>query len=160
MDFDDFTRQLFESDVKYGMYLPPSTKSVFDYFIDVSSGNYIEWQELIQNVDIAVKQQRRPDDIVDTIDIIRYGFICTIILASKRPVLITGSSGVGKTIFIEQMLKRLKESGFSPKPQTILGDIFNFSERNKISLMKSLSVIINDESMHETNKSKQEHFGE
>ncbi len=141
------------------MYLPPTTRSVFDYFIDVSSGNYIEWQELIQNVDITVKQQRRSDDIVETIDILRYGFICTMILASKRPVLITGSSGVGKTVFVEQMLKRLKDSGFSPKPNTILGDIFNYSERNKISLMKSLSVIINDDSAQETKTSKQEHFG-
>ncbi len=158
-DFDEFTRQLFQTNIKYGIYLPPTAKSVFDYFIDVSSGNYIEWQELIQNIDATVKQLRRADDMVETVDILRYGFICTLTLASKMPVLITGSSGVGKTVFVEQILKRLKESGFSPRPNTILGDVFNFSERNKISLMKSLSVIINDDSLHEAKHSKQEQFG-
>jgi hypothetical protein len=36
VEFSEMVHELFESNVKYGLYLPPNNKPVFDYFLDVT----------------------------------------------------------------------------------------------------------------------------
>lgn len=43
------------------------------------------------------------------------------------------------------MLKRLSSTGFSSKVNTILGDVFNFSDKNKVSLLNNLSAIMSED---------------
>ena len=83
-------REIFDINVKYSIYLPPSGKPVFDYFLDVTSGNFIEWSQLLPSVDKLIRQNRE-DEMIPTIDSLRFGFISTLLLQSKHPVLITGS---------------------------------------------------------------------
>ena len=61
---------------------------------------------------------------------------------SRKPVLITGSSGIGKTVIIKHMLKSLVSTGFSYKVNSILGDVFNYSEK-KNQQTTQMSVVAN-----------------
>jgi hypothetical protein len=56
------------------------------------------------------------------------------------------------------MLGRLGESGFSTKVNTLLGDVFNFSDKNKVSLLDNLSAILNDDS-EKSKRAKGEYIG-
>ena len=56
------------------------------------------------------------------------------------------------------MLSRLGESGFNTKVNTLLGDVFNFADKNKVSLLDNLSAIMNDDS-EKSKKKKGEYIG-
>lgn len=150
-EFDESVREIFEANVKYGIYLPPNSKPVFDYFLDVTTGNFFEWNNLLPSIDSLIRQTKS-DEIIETVDSIRFTFLSSLLLMGKHSVLITGSSGVGKTVIIESMLKRLATTGFSFKPNTILGDVFNYSEKTKASIANNMSSIFNDESEGGTKK--------
>lgn len=76
---------------------------------------------------------------------------------NKKPVLITGSSGIGKTVVIKSMLKSLSSSGFSYKVNTILGDIFNYSERKNQTSQDAVNSLFNEDA--ESKKLKTDQFG-
>lgn len=88
-EFDEFIRNLFGSNVKFSIYLPPPAKPVFDYFIDIDTGNFIEWNLLVPTAESLIRKGKHIE-VVETIDLIRYSFLSALILMSKHPVLITG----------------------------------------------------------------------
>lgn len=143
-EFDEFVREMFESNVKFGIYLPPNTKPVFDYFLDVTSGNFIEWNRLVPNAEALIKTTGKSDNIIETVDSIRFTFLSTLMLQGNNSVLITGSSGIGKTVSIQNMLKRLSQNGFSSKQNSILGDVFNYADKTKASI-NNLSTMFGDD---------------
>lgn len=154
-DFDEFVRETFEQNIKYGIYLPPASKPVFDYFLDVTSGNFIEWNKLVPNVDTLIKQTK-PEELIETLDSIRFCFLSTLLLMGKNTVLITGTSGIGKTVTIQSMLKKLSSSGFSFKLGSILGDVFNIAEKTKVNLTinNNIKSVFNED--FDSKKSKNE----
>ena len=82
-------RELFETNVKFSIYLPPNTKPVFDYFLDVITGNFVEWVRLVPTSDALIKQSKS-DDIIPTVDSVRFSFLSTLLLIGKNTVLISG----------------------------------------------------------------------
>jgi hypothetical protein len=149
-------RELFETNVKYSIYLPPNQKPVFDYFLDVITGNFIEWTRLIPNSEILIKQNKS-DDIITTIDSVRFSFLSTLLLQGKHMVLISGGSGIGKSVIIQSMLKRLKKTGYSLKDESILGEVYNHSDKSKANLA-NVSSMFSDE-LDGSKKSKSEELG-
>ena len=129
-EFDELVRETFESNVKYGIYLPPASKSVFDFFLDAITGNFVEWNHLLPHSEFLIKQSRI-DDLIPTVDSVRFAFLSSLLLSGKHPVLISGQSGIGKTATLQHMLKRLGTHGFSHCENSILGEIFNYSEPAK-----------------------------
>jgi hypothetical protein len=89
-EFDEFIREMFESNVKFGIYLPPNLKPIFDYFLDVTSGNFIEWNRLVPNAEALIKTTGKSDNMIETIDSIRFTFLSTLMLQGNNSVLITG----------------------------------------------------------------------
>lgn len=47
--------------------------------------------------------------LVPTIDTIKYSFILEIMLDIEKPVILTGESGVGKSVLVKNLLEGLKE---------------------------------------------------
>jgi len=113
-EFDEFVHEIFGSNIKYSIYCPPTSKPVFDYFLDVATGNFVEWTQLLPNIESLIRK-RTTEGITETIDSVRYSFLASLLLMNKKSVLITGSSGIGKTVIIKSMLKSLTASGFSYK---------------------------------------------
>lgn len=99
-EFDDFVRELFDSNVKFSIYLPPHTKPVFDYFIDIDTGNFTEWNLLVPTADSLIRKEKHIE-IVETIDLVRYSFLSSLILMTKHPVLLTGNTS---NLTIESLL--------------------------------------------------------
>jgi dynein heavy chain len=144
-EFDEFTRDLFDKNVKFGIYLPPNNKSVFEYFLDVTSGNFVEWNQLLTSIEKLIRQGKS-DDIIPTIDSIRFSFLATLLLNDKHSVLVTGSSGIGKTVTIDSMLKKLGIHGFQIKSHSILGEVFNYSEKEKHSVTNNMNSLMTEDS--------------
>lgn len=153
MEFDEFMREMFETNVKYSIYMPPNAKSVFDYFIDVTTGNYVEWDQLLPSNEKLIRQSN--EFMIPTIDSLRFSFLATLLLQTKNSVLITGSSGIGKSITVEHMLKKLNNGGFSSKSNhSVLGEIFNFAEKEKASMSSNMPNFISDETELSTKRLK------
>ncbi|XP_078399007.1 dynein axonemal heavy chain 6-like, partial [Cetorhinus maximus] len=78
----------------------------------------------------APKSRRtNQENLVCTVDSVRYSFITSLLLLNKCPVLLTGESGVGKSALIQEMLSKLqKPKGSLIQPKTILGNIFFYNE--------------------------------
>jgi dynein heavy chain len=147
-EFDEFVRELFESNVKYGIYLPPGDKAVFDYFLDPTTANFIEWSRILPNIENQIRQHQNvpynEDSIISTVDSIRFSFLSTLILSTRSCVLITGSSGIGKSVTIDHMLKRLAINGFRNQVNSILGEVFNFAEKQKVPITANLNMFGGD----------------
>jgi dynein heavy chain len=111
-DFDEYVHEIFGSNIKYSIYCPPTSKPVFDYFLDVTTGNFVEWNMLLPSMDSLIRKTKS-DEITETIDSVRYTFLATLLLMSRKSILITGSSGIGKTVQIKSMLKRLTQFGIN-----------------------------------------------
>ncbi|KAK7488391.1 hypothetical protein BaRGS_00020365, partial [Batillaria attramentaria] len=159
-EFDNFVREMFEVEPPLGVRLPAGNRSIFSYFIDMETGNFVPWDVLVpatksliekgavitigETMGVASqhrKGQGREAEIVPTVDIVRFSFLSSLLLLNKHPVLLTGDSGVGKSAIINNMLKELeKEGGTSYKAHTVLGTVFNYSEKQS-SLLENISSL-------------------
>ncbi|CAF3746445.1 unnamed protein product [Rotaria socialis] len=135
-EFDAFVRDVFNSNVNYAVYLPPDARMIFDYMIDLNTFLYHEWETLVPKTDVLIKSENL-QNVIPTVDIVRYSFLIAAVLIHKKPVLLTGNSGVGKTLLIESMLRSLTSpDGNYVRPGTILGDILQYSATKSSSTTK------------------------
>lgn len=104
-----------------------------------------------------IRKGQTESSVIDTLDSVRFTFLSSLLLMNKMSVLITGSSGIGKTVVIKSMLKNLTSSGFSYKVNTILGDIFNYSERKNQTSQDAVNSLFNEDA--ESKKLKTDQFG-
>jgi dynein heavy chain len=103
----------------------------------VTTGNFVEWNHLVMGIDRLIRQGKS-DDIIPTIDSVRFSFLTTLLMNNKNSILITGSSGIGKTVTMESMLRRLGQGGFQIRSNTVLGEVFNFADRDKNSMANNM----------------------
>jgi hypothetical protein len=75
--------------VNYSVYLPPDSRMIFDYMIDLNTFVYHEWESLVPKTDQLIKNENL-QSVIPTVDIVRYSFLITAILIHKKPVLLTG----------------------------------------------------------------------
>ncbi|KAK2942847.1 putative Dynein axonemal heavy chain 6 [Blattamonas nauphoetae] len=59
--------------------------------------------------------------LVPTIDTVRYGFLVRLLIGAKVPVLVTGETGVGKTVILEEIIRR-KQKGDEETDRTLSDD--------------------------------------
>ncbi|CAF0983043.1 unnamed protein product [Adineta steineri] len=135
-EFDTFVRDLFGANINYSVYLPPDARMIFDYMIDLNTYIYHEWDSLVPKTEQLIKSEQS-HFVIPTVDIVRYSFLITAVLIHKVPVLLTGNSGVGKTLLIEAMLRSLTlPDGNFVRPGTIIGDVLEFNAARGITASK------------------------
>ncbi|PFX28824.1 Dynein heavy chain 1, axonemal [Stylophora pistillata] len=147
--FDTMTRDLFDIDSPIGVRLPPGNESMANYYIDMESGQFSLWSNLVPStralIAKAVSSQFAISDtlntlddpppmknqldidrsLVPTVDTVRYAFLLSLLALNGRPVLLTGETGVGKSALIQDTLVRLSQPGGSgTSTGTILGAVF------------------------------------
>ncbi|XP_076809994.1 dynein axonemal heavy chain 6-like [Clavelina lepadiformis] len=162
-DFDHFVHDIFEKDTPYSVTFPSGSKSIFSYFIDLQSGRFVPWDDLVPSTRTLIergltytlvgnnramisdhRKSAATDNtttMVPTTDTIRYSFLSALLLTNRHPVLLTGDSGVGKTALLQNILNKLSEAGgLGTDSGTILGNIFNASEKTSALLQNIASL--------------------
>nr|XP_028577583.1 dynein heavy chain 14, axonemal [Podarcis muralis] len=154
-DFNYLVREIFERQPPANIQFPSDNKTVFDYFVDLRTGEFEPWANLVpstqfliqketagrSNPDKAEKDEEKKCELstfIPNIDTIRHHFLMSLLLLNKHPVLIIGDPGSGKTTMIESMLQKLqRQGGLSIRMGTLLGDVFYYRETTRTSLMRS-----------------------
>ncbi|XP_076263714.1 dynein heavy chain at 16F [Rhynchophorus ferrugineus] len=89
--------------------LPPG-QDLWYVFMDVSGHRLVPWQRImpqfVYNKDIPFF-----DTLVPTLDTVRFGYIMERLIHVGHPVLITGDTGVGKSVVAKDVLNNLGSSG-------------------------------------------------
>ena len=81
-----------------------------DYFVDLPSKDFKGWKEVVPEF---VYDPKVPyfNILVGTVDTVRYAFLLERSLEVSKPILFTGTSGVGKSVIIADTIIRLVETG-------------------------------------------------
>ena len=155
--FDTLIRDLFEIDSPIGVRLPPGNESIANYYIDMESGQFTLWSNLVPStralIAKAVSNQFAISDslntlddppplknqleidrsLVPTVDTVRYAFLISLLALNGQPVLLTGETGVGKSALIQDTLVRLSQpGGTGTSTGTILGAVFRTGGKNLV----------------------------
>ncbi|XP_056424426.1 dynein axonemal heavy chain 14 isoform X2 [Hyla sarda] len=153
-NFNNFVHDLFEGEQTNGVQLPLGENSVFSYFVDLQTGNFVSWESLVPSTESVIQKESllfsEPlktrggalHEFISTIDSLRYSFLTSLLLLHKQPVLLTGDSGVGKSTLVQNMLEKLQTpGGLSVRAGTVLGDIFLFNESRKKTLLQNITSL-------------------
>ncbi|XP_038073413.1 dynein heavy chain 6, axonemal-like isoform X3 [Patiria miniata] len=161
-EFDTFVHDMFDTEPPLGVRLPSGSRTIFHYFVSTESGKFVPWDELVPSTkslidkgvshvslgeqmglttQMSKKATREDNELVPTVDTVRYSFLVGLLLVNRHPVLLTGDSGVGKSAIVGHMLKLLsKEKGATTQLGTILGDVFHYSERGT-NILSNISAL-------------------
>jgi len=112
-EFDDFVREELQSVTNV-----PGSGTVFDYWVDMQSkgfpGFLRQWWEVIPPFEYK-KDVPYFQMLVPTMDTVRFSYLLEACLDVNRSVLMTGSTGVGKSVIIAAALEDLsKRKGVVP----------------------------------------------
>lgn len=155
--FDTLVHDLFEVDSPIGVKLPTGNDSIANYYIDMESGQFALWSNLVPStralIAKAVSNQFAISDtlntlddppplknqieidrsLVPTVDAVRYAFLVALMALNGQPVLLTGETGVGKSALIQDTLVRLSQAGGTgTSTGTILGAVFRAGKKNLV----------------------------
>ena len=164
--FDEMSRDLFdEHDIELDC---PSNKSLYNFFIDPKKGTFAKWDDQVPvfsyNSEVPYFQM-----LVPTLDTVRYSSIMESLLSVQKPVFVTGVTGTGKTVVVQNLLSKLRPSvedggmgvvplvvGFSAQTQSMLTQLTIESklEKKRKNLMgapmhKKVVVFVDDVNMPE-----------
>ncbi len=173
-EFDTFVHDLFDVEPPTGVLLPTSNRLIYAYFVDLESGGFMLWDVLLPSTNSLMErgggfsmsdafgggggggktnnQRSITEELIPTVDTVRYSFLTTLYASCGAPVLLTGKealgspsvlseqplsrpfsgdTGVGKSAIMHDVLLRLEEEGLANfKPGTVLGSIFNYTDRS------------------------------
>ncbi|XP_076261923.1 dynein heavy chain at 93AB isoform X2 [Rhynchophorus ferrugineus] len=87
----------------------PSTGTVFDYFIDDETKQFVPWSEKLSRFELD------PDTplqavLVHTAESIRLRYFLDILMEKRHPVMLVGNAGCGKTVLVTEKLTTLSEN--------------------------------------------------
>ncbi|GFS25719.1 dynein heavy chain 6, axonemal [Elysia marginata] len=109
--FDAFIRHQFEENVEAKL---PCTASLWNYFIEPEGKRMDPWERIVH----SFRFERGTSFfkmLVPTVDTTRFGYLLERLLSVNRPVLYTGSTGVGKSVIARDLLDTISErSGYVP----------------------------------------------
>ncbi|KAG3118423.1 Dynein heavy chain 6, axonemal [Phytophthora idaei] len=107
--FDNFARELM-TEAKLNI---PNAGLVFDYFVDVEQAKFRAWSEVVPkfvyNVQVPYFKMT-----VATPDSVRFTFLLRTLTAAKRPAYVTGVTGTGKTVIVQDLLQELTSGPIIP----------------------------------------------
>ncbi|GBN08345.1 Dynein heavy chain 12, axonemal [Araneus ventricosus] len=92
----------------------PKEGSVYDYkFLIRGKGQWYSWKDSI--VPLTATSISIREIIVPTVDTVRYSYLMDLSIRHRRPVLLVGPTGTGKTAYVqEKMMKGLDREVFVP----------------------------------------------
>ncbi|KAF1334344.1 Dynein heavy chain, partial [Globisporangium splendens] len=145
--FDNFAREMLQ-DAKLSL---PNSGLIFDYFVDTEQARFQPWHEIVP------KFQYNPSMpyfkmTVATPDTVRFTYLLRVLMTAKRPAYVTGLTGTGKTVIIQDLLLELQggrqqpvsggdggEAAPPPAASNFMTMLINFSAQTS-SLVTQLTI--------------------
>jgi dynein heavy chain len=122
LPFDSMARDIYVS-----MVTLPSRGMLFDWCYKVKEREWTHWSDMIPPFSLFPKKAKDDDEpdadegrpraikfhslLVPTVDTTRFSFLLKTLLKNRCNIFVRGSSGVGKSIIIQRVLKDLDETG-------------------------------------------------
>eukprot|EP00731_Ephydatia_muelleri_P012058 Em0006g952a len=89
----------------------PSQGTVFDYFLDHETKKWLPWSEKIPKFELD-REKPLQSVIVHTAETTRLRYFLDLLMANRRPVMLVGGAGCGKTIMINDKVLQARR-GYS-----------------------------------------------
>jgi dynein heavy chain len=87
----------------------PRSECVFDHMIHPDTQqSFISWSTKVPEFEFD-KEAQFFDLQVPTIDTLKYSYVIELMIDIEKPVILTGESGVGKSVLVKSLLESLKE---------------------------------------------------
>lgn len=91
----------------------PATGTVFDHFVDQGTYELRPWSDRVPSTWKPREGVPFAQLIVPTVDTVRNAFIISRLLQARRHVLVTGGTGTGKTVIVQEQMKMLDRERYS-----------------------------------------------
>ncbi|XP_057306686.1 dynein axonemal heavy chain 6-like [Hydractinia symbiolongicarpus] len=139
--FDFFLRNLFET--HYDMHLPGGTHLMYSYYVDLDKGQFLLWDHLVINATLRFEEELAQsslntdklyseDHVIPTPHTLCYSFLVALLCVNEHPVLLSGTTGTGKTVLLHDILSRLAQpDGCCVNATSILGTVFSCYETKR-----------------------------
>ena len=101
-----YLKSIFEGETpSIGEGEPP----MLDYKVDLETGNWVLWKDEIPVIDVEPHLVGSPDIVIPTVDTTRHVEVLGSWLADRRPVLLCGPPGSGKSMTLTSVLRNLPD---------------------------------------------------
>ncbi|KAI9190457.1 hypothetical protein H9P43_001891 [Blastocladiella emersonii ATCC 22665] len=117
--FDTFARELFEQGPTVDCPIPGGM-TIFSFFVHLKQRVLVPWEDIVAQFQYS---QTVPyfEIMVPTVDTLRFQFLTERLLDHSFPTLLTGNTGVGKSVIIQELISR------TAKPKNYIPINLNFS---------------------------------
>lgn len=99
--------QFLQSNLSVELPLLSDRSSLIDFDVNMLTGEWIEWQQSVPVVDIETHQVTATDLVIPTLDTVRHEDILYAWLRERKPLLLCGPPGSGKTMTLFAALRKL-----------------------------------------------------
>ncbi|XP_031336595.1 dynein beta chain, ciliary isoform X1 [Photinus pyralis] len=86
----------------------PTGGTVFDYFIDTETKQFLPWTERLGRFELDPEVPLQAI-LVHTAESVRLKFFLDLLMEKRRPVMLIGNAGVGKTVLVNERLRSLPD---------------------------------------------------
>ncbi len=93
-----------------GIELPSGEdRPLIDYDVDLASGNWVSWQSRVPTLQLETHQVSAVDIIIPTSDTVRHEDVLYSWVSERKPLILCGPPGSGKTMTLYGALRRLPD---------------------------------------------------
>ncbi|CAN0298760.1 unnamed protein product, partial [Hapterophycus canaliculatus] len=132
---EDFCRELFEGE-GFQLKAPPAL-TLFEVYVDLAAKEFRPWKDIVKPFSYDPTASYF-EMMVPTVDTTRFSNIFSALITQDKPVFVTGMTGTGKTVTVQNLLSSLEPSeedgGQNVVPMTV-----NFSAQTS-SLVTQASI--------------------
>lgn len=117
------------------------TDNIHDFFIDFQHMSFSPWTNVVHGAVAYDPDRPLSQVLVPTVDVVRYSYLTELlVLDARKPVLLTGATGVGKSMLVKHLIDATRTSGRRTTDNKTLLPIFLQFSAQTSSAVTQLSL--------------------